>query len=159
MHLLTNVNKSGQLLLTGITFQWGADSKNNASVCSLRRLRGASVIRGATSQRRFQALADSQNQERDTYRPRPGLLSCIGGAFIFPFLCFHRWLFYQMWLLIMTVLCAISGLTEGKLNHINSTLLLLFILSWISLLIFIEGDVDLFEDSVQLVKILLEEGI
>jgi len=64
-----------------------------------------------------------------------------------------------MWLLIMTVLCAISGLTEGKLNHINSTLLLLFILSWISLLIFIEGDVDLFEDSVQLVKILLEEGI
>lgn len=66
-----------------------------------------------------------------------------------------------MWLLIMRVLCAISGLTEGKLNHINSTVLLyiLFILSWISLLIFIEGDVDLFEDSVQLVKVLLEEGI
>lgn len=66
MHLLTNANKSGQLLLTGITFQWGADSKNNASVCSLQRLRGASVIRAATCQKRFQALADSQNREKET---------------------------------------------------------------------------------------------
>lgn len=126
------------------------------------RLRGASVIRGATCQKRFQALADSQNREKKRVQTYSWTVVLHRWRFHLPLsLLPQMTLFYQMWLLIMRVLCAISGLTEGKLNHINSTVLLyiLFILSWISLLIFIEGDVDLFEDSVQLVKVLLEEGI
>lgn len=125
MHLLTNANKSGQLLLTGITFQWGADSKNNASVCSLWRLRGASVIRGATCQKRFQALADSQNREKRHVQTYSWTVVLYWWRFHLPLsLLPQMTLFYQMWLLIMRVLCAISGLTEGKLNHINSTILL-----------------------------------
>lgn len=125
MHLLTNANKSCQLLLAGITFQWGADSKNNASVCSLGRLQAASVIRGAACQKRFQALAASQSREkRHAWAHRRTAALHQWCFHLPPPLLAQATLFYQMQLLIMRVICAISGLPEGKLNRVYSTILL-----------------------------------
>lgn len=125
MHLLTNANKSCQLLLAGITFQWGADSKNNASVCSLGRLQGASVIRRAACQKRFQALAASQSREKRHAWAHRWTAALHQWCFhLPPLLLAQATLFYQMQLLIMRVICAISGLPEGKLNCVYSTILL-----------------------------------
>lgn len=73
----------------------------------------------------LQALADSQNGEERRVQTYSWTGVLYWWRFHLPLsLLPQMTLFYQMWLLIMRVLCAISGLTEGKLNHINSAILL-----------------------------------